>query len=79
MDESLETLDIHAHFPMGMVWRMDRLVRLGEYSSRSELIRDSVRRRLVELEKERGTEPKPEPPHAPLARASNHHGGDHRW
>jgi len=68
---SMETLLVHARLPANLVERADRFVLRGVYSSRTELIADSMRRRLeeleggetedapspVELNKEKGTEP----------------------
>ena len=67
----LEKLDIHAHLPVGLVRKVDSYVVRGYYSTRTELIADSLRRRIEELEKREGTEPNTAP-HAPIARDSNH-------
>lgn len=52
--------DTHVFLPEDLVWKTDKYVRLGLYRSRTEILADSLRRRVDELE--RGTEPNS--PHA---------------
>ena len=47
--------DIHVFLPEELVWKADKYVRLGLYRSQTEILADSLRRRMDELE--RGTEP----------------------
>jgi len=64
---------VHMCLPERLVAAVDSYIVRGFYATRTEFFSDAVRRRLEELEKERGTEPEqPDYPHAPLARASNH-------
>jgi Arc/MetJ-type ribon-helix-helix transcriptional regulator len=48
----MKSIAILVHFPKKDVERIDRLVKEGFYASRTEAIRDAVRQRITELERE---------------------------
>lgn len=54
-------LDVHAHLPEGLVDKVDSYVVRGYYSSRTEFIADSLRRRLEELGGGQESEERPSP------------------
>jgi len=66
-----ELRQVQMDLPEKLVAAVDAYTVRGFYATRTEFFSDAERRRLEELERE-GTEPKPDYPHAPLARASNH-------
>ena len=48
MNEMATTVKVSARIPKGLAERMDRLVEEGLYSSRSEVIKDALRRFLLD-------------------------------